>query len=305
MEVKYRFLYLQQFKMYIMQIRYFLFFIFLFSLSNFSFAQKKPAYQLYTYKGKKTKYKRMLKDAPKAEVVLFGEFHNNPISHWLQLELILDLHKKEIPFNLGAEMFEADNQQALTAYLSGEISTEEFKEKARLWPNYTTDYAPLVNFAKEHNIAFNATNIPRRYASKVYKEGGFDALNTLSLEEKNWMAPLPIPFDAELKTYRDMIEMMGSHATEDIVKAQAIKDASMAHFILKNKEEGRLFVHFNGSYHSNFYEGIVWYLKTYQENINVLTITTVEQDDISELEEIHKNTADYIICVPSTMTKTY
>ena len=288
-----------------MKIRYLLLFVFPLSLSHSGFAQIKRAYQLYKANGKKTKYKRMLKKAPKADVVLFGEFHNNPISHWLQLELIQDLHQKEIQLSLGAEMFEADNQDALDDYLAGEINSKEFKEKARLWSNYSTDYAPLVDFAKEHNIAFTATNIPRRYASKVYKDGGFKALDSLSNEEKNWMAPLPIPFDIELKTYQEMLKMMGDHATEDIVKAQAIKDASMAHFILQNIEKDKLFVHFNGSYHSNYYEGIVWYLQTYQEDVEIMTITTVEQDDISKLEEIHKNAADFIICVPITMTKTY
>jgi uncharacterized iron-regulated protein len=102
-----------------------------------------------------------------------------------------------------------------------------------------------------------------------------------------------------------MMGMMGPRGTEDIVKAQAMKDASMAHFILKNREEGKVFVHFNGAYHSNYYEGIVWYLNTYQENLKILTITTVEQDDISKLEEIHLNSADFIICVPTKMTKTY
>lgn len=288
-----------------MKIRYLLLFVFALSLCHSGFAQKKPAYQLYKANGKKTKYKRMLNKAPKADVVLFGEFHNNPISHWLQLELIQDLHQKEIQLSLGAEMFEADNQGALDDYLAGEINSKEFKEKARLWSNYSTDYAPLVDFAKEYNIVFTATNIPRRYASKVYKDGGFKALDSLSNEEKNWMAPLPIPFDIELKTYQEMLKMMGDHATEDIVKAQAIKDASMAHFILQNRDSEKLFVHFNGSYHSNYYEGIVWYLQTYQEDVEIMTITTVEQDDISKLEEIHKNAADFIICVPTTMTKTY
>ena len=288
-----------------MQLRYLLVFVFCIGLVNAGFSQKKQAYQLYKANGKKTKYKRMLKKAATADVVLFGEFHNNPISHWLQLELIQDLHQNEIQLSLGAEMFEADNQSALNQYLLGKLNFKDFKEKVRLWPNYATDYAPLVDFAKQHQIAFTASNIPRRFASKVYKEGGFRALDSLSTEEKNWMAPLPIPYNIELKSYQNMLTMMGDHATEDIVKAQAIKDASMAHFILANQEKDKLFVHFNGAYHSNYYEGIVWYLQTYQADVEIMTITTVEQEDISELEEIHKNIADFIICVPATMTKTY
>lgn len=288
-----------------MKLKLFLILSLVLSTISLGFSQQKQAYKLYKANGKKAKYKHILKNAPKADVVLFGEFHNNPISHWLQLELLQDLKKKNIALRLGAEMFEADNQEVLNKYLNDEINSKQLSENARLWSNYSTDYKPLVEFAKQHKLAFVATNIPRRYASKIYKERGFKALDSLSEQEKSWIAPMPIPFDIELKTYKDMLTMMGSHATEDIVKAQAIKDATMAHFIIQNLEKNSLFIHFNGSYHSNYYEGIYWYLKTYKKNIEIITITTVEQDDINKLEEMYENAADYIICVPTTMTKTY
>ena len=55
--------------------------------------------------------------------------------------------------------------------------------------------------------------------------------------------------------------MAGSHATPNLPKAQAAKDATMAHFILKNFDPNKLFLHFDGSYHSDNYEGIVWWIK--------------------------------------------
>lgn len=269
-------------------------------------AQKKDAYIIYKSNGKKTSYKRMLKKIPKAEVLLFGEFHNNPIAHWLQLEIAVDLHEKGNQLSFGAEMFEADQQNTIDQYLNGQINQEEFKNQMRLWPNYATDYQPLLEWAKDNNYSFTATNIPRPFASKVYKEGGFKALEELSEVEKAWVAPLPIPYDPELKTYKNMLAMMGGeHANPDIVKAQASKDATMAHFILENRVPNTLFFHLNGSYHSNFYEGIVWYLKQYNPDLKVVTLTTVEQEDIYKLEEEFEGIADYIICVPSTMTKTY
>ena len=42
---------------------------------------------------------------------------------------------------------------------------------------------------------------------------------------------------------------MGDHASPDIVKAQAVKDATLAHFILQNYSDGDKFLHINGSYH--------------------------------------------------------
>ncbi|HEX2682861.1 MAG TPA: ChaN family lipoprotein, partial [Ferruginibacter sp.] len=111
------------------------------------YAQQKPAYILYNAKGKKISYKKMIRQLAKKDIVLFGEFHNNAIAHWLELAVAKDLsEKRNLVF--GAEMFEADNQQALNNYLAGKITAKGLDSTARLWPNYKTDYAPIVNFAK-------------------------------------------------------------------------------------------------------------------------------------------------------------
>lgn len=277
--------------------------LFFLLFTSAAIAQSKPAYQLYKANGKKVRYAKMLKKLEKADIIFFGELHNNAISHWLELELAMDLNEKR-PIQLGAEMLEADNQTSLDAYLTGEINAEEYKETTRLWQNYSTDYAPIVDWAKENNISFTATNIPRRFANLVYKDD-FNALDSLSDLEKSWIAPLPIPIDMELETYQDILTMMGDHGTPLLVKAQAIKDATMAHFILKNKDADKLFLHYNGAFHSNKHEGIVWYIEKYEKGMQVQTITTVEQLDVSKLENEHKHTADYILVVPETMTKTY
>jgi len=83
-------------------------------------AQDKKAYQLFDKNGKKVTYKKLLKSASETQVVLFGEFHNNAISHWLELELTKDVATTK-PIVQGAEMLEADNQKQLNQYLNGEI----------------------------------------------------------------------------------------------------------------------------------------------------------------------------------------
>ena len=90
--------------------------------------------------------------------------------HWLELELAKDIADKT-SLTLGAEMFEADNQLQLNAYLANKITQKELDSTARLWPNYKTDYKPLVDWAKEKSLPFIATNVPRKYASLVYKKG--------------------------------------------------------------------------------------------------------------------------------------
>ena len=266
-------------------------------------AQQKPAYLLYNAKGKKVGYEKMMKELIKKDIVLIGEFHNNPISHWMQLEITKDA-KQHRNLVLGAEMFEQDNQEALDNYLQGKITAKGLDSSARLWSNYKTDYAPLVDFAKENNIKFAATNIPCRYASMINK-GGFEVLDTLTDKEKKWMAPLPFAFDSTLPGYVNMITMMGGHGTPNMVKAQASKDATMAHFILKYFIPGCLFIHYNGSYHSDNHDGIVWYLQQARPDLKIATVTTVSQKDIKKLLEENKNKADFIICVDEDMTTTY
>lgn len=280
------------------------------SISSMLLAMKadKPAYRIYTAKGHESNYSDLLDDARKADVVFFGEMHDNPICHWLEYELACDLYK-ETGKNLilGAEMFETDNQLILDEYLSGKIVEKNFEAEAKLWPNYKTDYKPLITLAHDSAIEFVATNIPRRYASLVNKLG-FEGLESLNAEAKRLMAPLPIVYDANLPGYKKMIENMGeagqAHSTGNLPKAQAIKDATMAWRILSHLSKGKVFLHFNGSYHSENYEGILWYLRQANPGLKIVTISSSEQADMRNLDKKSEGVADYILVTPESMTKT-
>jgi uncharacterized iron-regulated protein len=282
--------------------KYFLAVLLLFS-STVMFSQNGKAYQIFNKKGKKQSYKKMLKKLAKADVVFFGELHNNSIVHWLELQVTKDLFKKR-NLVLGAEMIEADNQASLNKYLQNKIDKKALDTTARLWNNFKTDYKPLVDFAKDKKIKFVATNVPRRNAKIVFRKG-FEGLNSLPESEKKWIAPLPVEYDKNLPGYVKMLEMMGGHGGENLPKAQAIKDATMAYFIAENLKKGKLFLHYNGSYHSDNFEGIVWYLKRKFPNLKIMTITTVEQNKVNKLKEENKNIANFIIAVPMDMAKSY
>lgn len=266
-------------------------------------AQKKQAYRIFNAEGRQIGYEKMIRQLSDCDILLFGELHNNPICHWLEYEVTESLSQSRALI-LGAEMIEADNQAALSDYLTGKTDRKALDTLARLWPNYKTDYAPLVDFAKSRTLKFVATNIPRRFANLVYKKD-FKALDTLSALEKSWIAPLPIAYDPDLPCYAEMKGMMGGHSGETLPKAQAIKDATMAWFILKNHEPGKLFIHYHGAYHSDNYEGILWYLKKEKPELKYKTISTVTQKNPLKLEEKNLRKADFIICVDENMTTTY
>ncbi len=284
-----------------------LFFLSFFLLATTTMsAQKDPAaYALYDQKGKSVKYKKMIKALRTADIVLFGESHNDAIAHWMQNIVARDLYTSG-PISIGMEMLESDQQAGIDGYLQGTVTLEELDKIGEgLWNNFATDYQPLVDFAKAEGLPVIATNVPRRFARVVFKEG-FKGLEALAVADKALLPPLPVPYDAELPGYVKMLEMMpAGHGGATFPMAQAIKDATMAHFIVSNKEEGQQFLHLNGSYHSDNFEGIGWYLQQYAPDLKVVTITTIEEADIATLSSEHQGKAHFTLAVPALMTKTY
>ena len=279
-------------------------FLFLFSALGLSLtAQRDPLpYRLYTGEGKPVKFKKLVRAAGETDVILFGELHNSAVAHWLQLELARSLDS----FDLGLEMFETDEQRAVEGFRRGRVSYAQLDSlTGGLWPNFETDYLPIVELARTRGGKVVATNVPRRYARQVFR-GGFEALAALPDEEQALLPPLPVPYDPELPGYRRMLEMMpGGHGGATFPMAQAIKDASMGYRIAQAARAGRPLLHLNGGYHSDDYEGIGWYLAQYAPELRRVTVSTVEQEDLSELEAAYAGKADFILVVPAVGLKTY
>ena len=276
----------------------------LFILSIFLCAEgfSQEAFAFFTQNGKRTSYRKLLRKSKKADIVLFGEYHNNPIAHWLEVKLTKDLLGKR-SLILGAEIFERDNQDALDGYLEGTIDQKGLDTLARLWKNYKTDYKPWVDLAKREKLPIVATNIPRKYANLVYKKG-LQALDTLPSAERKWIVSLPFPYDGNLSQYEKM-KKMARHNPENLPMSQAIKDATMAESIETHYKKGSLFLHLNGSYHSDFFQGIYWYLRKRNPNLKILTISTLSQSSLKKLSSEAYGQADFILVVDEDMTGSY
>ncbi|MDR9401597.1 MAG: ChaN family lipoprotein [Psychroflexus sp.] len=285
-----------------------LFFIFLisfcFSVQHVE-AQAKKAFAIYNRDGETINYSQLLNAFSDTDIILFGEEHNSALIHWLQYELISDLFVKEADLGIGMEMFSPDQQSAVNDYLAGDINFKALRRQVDLWPNFKTDYLQILTFAKTHNLSFRGTNAPQQIARNVYKKGGFSYLDELSDQQLSYLPPRPIPFDPNLPGYKKMKKMMGLHANDDIVKAQALKDATMAHQLTQLAAKNALVLHINGKYHSDNFDGIFWYLQQYQPALKVKTISMVHQADIFSIDKANLEAADFIICIDQNMTKTY
>ncbi len=264
------------------------------------------AYTLFDKQGRKVSYDKFFNALKGADIILFGEIHDNALCHWLELQILKDLEaSKKGNVVVGGEFFEADDQIIINEYLKGYFSLTNFKDEAKTWNNFEQAYLPIIQFSKEKHLPFIATNIPRRYASIVAKKG-IDSLQLLQGEAFKWIVPLPFEIDKNLPGYKQFIEAsVQGHgfSLPFMVEAQAIKDATMAHFINLYRTD-KIFFHINGSYHSDGYEGIYWYLKRKNPSLKIVTISSREQKNLSNLNKEHINIADFIICFPDDMIRT-
>lgn len=272
-------------------------------LTNLSYSQS--AYQVFNSKGKKVKTKKMITKLKTNDYVFFGEYHDNPIAHWLQLEVLKELHNEHgNDLMLSFEMFERDQQNLLNEYLSGKIEAKAFEDSCRLWPNYHTDYEPLLDFAKDSSLKVVASNVPRRYANLIYKRGRL-AIDSLSSKEKAWMAPYDFEVDSTLSQYASLLEMGQHMGGKYFMLAQAFKDATMAKFTLQEKKDENKVLHFNGAFHTDYFQGIIWYIQQSDPDASIVSISTVSQKSVKKLEKENLGRADYIICVDEDMTSTH
>ena len=278
-----------------------------------SYPNGNPAYVIYNDKGRPVTYQEMLNSLLQTQVVLFGELHNDPISHWLELSLIRDFHnKKGSSLIVGAEMWERDNQLVLDEFLKGDFfDLRTYINNSVLWQNFENDYRPILEFIKKNDIEFIATNVPRRYASMVSSRGE-QVLDSLSQEAKSYLPPLPFHINLDDKGYRYIAEVfkdmqqapMSSSSLTNLVKAQALKDATMAYWITQSMKEGSFVFHFHGELHSALDSGIVYYLRHYKPNVKTKTISIIKKNDVMEFSS-SESRADFNIVVPANMIVSY
>ena len=281
-------------------------------ISSFRLGDR-PAYRLFAATGQPADYDAMLADLAGADVVLFGEIHNVSLAHWLELQVASDLLRRKGPGKLvlGLEMFERDVQPLLDQYGAGILADSAFERQSRPWPNYATDYRPLLELAKSQRITLVATNAPQPFARAVAR-GSLKALDKLPTADRALLAPLPLVVDMTRPGYQKMAAMFGdgsphggSAGASPIIQAQALKDATMADAIRRNVTPGQTLLHLNGSFHSDNYDGIAGYLKQYAPKLRVKTISLVTQTQLQAVDKENQAVADYVIVVPEDMTRTY
>jgi len=169
------------------------------------------------------------------QVIFIGEFHDRRTHHELQMKVIELLVERGERVALGLEMFSLESQTILDHWVAGRIPADDFMKVYR--QNWTIDweeYAPMLRYARNHQIPLLGLNAPLDIVMKVSRSGW------RSLSEGD-RARLPVGVTPEATTsYQDFIyESFATHGmTPDrfpfFVEAQGVRNSTMARSI----EEG-------------------------------------------------------------------
>ncbi|MEM7105644.1 MAG: ChaN family lipoprotein [Bacteroidota bacterium] len=257
-------------------------------------------YTIYeTASGETITLEQVAEACAKADIVFFGEQHDDSIAHALQNELLQLLYAKRAgKVALSMEMFETDVQHILDEYLNDQILESFLYKDARTWSNYETDYKPMVDFAKEKGISVVAANAPRRYV-RIVSRNGMEALNGLPKSAKKLLPKLP--YKVLEGRYQDkFFDLMGGHGggrMMNIYHSQNLWDASMANAIFNywRKHKDELVYHLCGRFHSDEKLGTVKHLLERKSKLNVVTISCFGKDQEDDSPEWYRQLADFVI----------
>ena len=284
--------------------------VFIFSLSSYAQDSMNANYKIYDTRTKQIiTIEKIVTDMADADVLFFGEEHNDSAGHYLENKIFRALHSAYgDKIVLSMEMFEADGQLVLNEYLAGTIDETRFSRDLRLWNNYK-DYRPMIEYAKQNKIPVIAANPPRRYVSLVTRRG-MKALDSLSKDAKKFLPPLP--YDTLSGRYREkfMEIMKGSpgSTSQNIYYSQSLWDAGMSFSIykfLKSNKHKKIF-HCVGGFHTEEKLGTAAQLQMRNKKLKILNIASFSDASFSNPDwEKFSYRGDYIILTNPDLKKTF
>ncbi len=244
--------------------------------------------------------------AAQADVVFFGEQHDDAGTHRMQRALLEAVARRRNDVVLSMEMFERDVQPQLDAYLAGTIDEPTFLKGARPWPNYQRDYRPLLEFARARGWRVVASNVPRPMASAVAKQG-LGVVSGLADSTRAWAAAeFQCPTDDDY--FKRFAKVMGGHAapgldaattTRRYYEAQCVKDETMAESIVRARgaaDAAPLVIHVNGSFHSDFGDGTAARVSRRLGGLRTMLITGVPVRVLDAIEpKDDRKRADWLV----------
>jgi uncharacterized iron-regulated protein len=239
-------------------------------------------YQLYSPSGAKLKLTDLPREITEADVVLVGEWHTHSAVHRFQTDLLKQLSLSAPNTALSMEQFSRDKQPILDSYLSGDIGEQTLIKQANAWPNYESDYRPLVELAKTRELDIIAANAPKPIVRCIGREGltYLDKLDSTTREQ------IARSIDLSSSPYKDKFMASMHHGTPEQTNkqyaAQVTWDETMAESIVDYLAENSAtkVLHIAGKFHIEEGLGTKAAILKRNPNLKVVVITPSSEPSI-------------------------
>ncbi|MGY0613944.1 ChaN family lipoprotein [Vibrio sp. FJH11] len=232
-------------------------------------------YRLYSPSGDPVPMTTLTPELQQADVILIGEWHTHAGIHRFQTDMLKHLSTGAHPIALSMEQISRDKQDVLDEYLSGQIGEQTFIQQSNAWPNYESDYRPLIEFAKRSDMPVIAANAPKKIVRCIGRQG-VDYLNKLDSRQRRFVAETINTNDSP---YKDKFMASMHHGkpeqTEKQYAAQMTWDETMAESVVNylSKHPGTLVVHVSGNFHTEGGLGTATSMLNRNPSLKVVIIT--------------------------------
>lgn len=138
----------------------------------------------------------------KIDIVYLGETHDRLQDHQAQKAILESLYLQNPKLAIALEMFQRPAQKFLNSYLAGEINEEQLERETEYDFRWGFDwelYAPILRFAKSHQLPILALNAPSEVTTKIALRG----LESLAPEDFDYIPPF-----SEIRTDNDKYRQM-------------------------------------------------------------------------------------------------
>lgn len=234
-------------------------------------------YQLLSPQAKPIQLSQLPNALTDADVILIGEWHTHAGVHRFQTDLIQQLITENKTVALSMEQFSRDKQDVVDQYLAGTIGEQVLITNGAAWPNYESDYRPLVELAKSNDLDIIAANAPKPIVRCIGRQG-LDYLNKLTDKERSFLAS---DIDTSTTPYKKKFMASMHHGkpeqTEKQFAAQVTWDETMAESIVTYlaQNNGSQVVHIAGKFHTELGLGTKASILKRNGNLKVAVVTPV------------------------------
>ncbi|MCB0356734.1 MAG: ChaN family lipoprotein [Bdellovibrionales bacterium] len=271
---------------------------------------------IYDQLGQKTDLNHLISQVNEGDVVIVGEQHGFYPHHETQSNVIQSLQNLGFRVDVGMEHVPYTIQNELSAYISGQLSQDDFLNSLRWRPSqfatcleyteakgYEDLFAVLPFDCYYHSLVLaenfggsaRAINLPRTITGKVSSQG----IHSLSLEEQKLLPPnYEWGSDSYYQRFREVILSFGnSHGqiSEETINnmfwSQSLWDETMSWKSLEYMQQNPngVMVIIVGNFHAAYGDGLAARFKARgAQKVHIISqqiISGYTQDEINEMAQ--------------------